>query len=663
MRVHAQGGQQLYFAQTALGSGNGTSCATAYAYDDSTYGINGTQTASWVAGNTVNLCGTITMPAGGGIVVNGNGTSSASITIYWQPNAILQAPYFSNGIYLDGKSYITVNGGTNGILQNTANGSSLAYHVADTGVYFASNGANNITIENLTIANIYVHNPPVPLTSMTATTANCSGACGLSSGALVQIEHTSVPACNVEVTITSANSTSFSFASIDDCGSATGGDAADESIEAPRSQCIAARGSNIRIANNVMHDAGWCLRQLVQNGNTNVSIYNNKIYNIDHGWATGTAGSGTTVGPFSFYSNQVGPFSNWNDSSVLNRYHHDGIHCYTPATPGHLSALNIYNNVFNSGLTEASGFTGEIFIEGANRSAPCSDNTSPINIFNNVFLGMTSIENGYVVVGTGALSMYNNTCIDNNPADVISGAGSCYHLVGATGPGSVNFENNVATSTFNLIGLSTAVSSITIDYNVYANGGTSAFSYTSTWPPSQFSSWQSAIAGDAHSRYSANAGLSSIGVPSARSAIRGAGANLTSLCGTLPDLCFTTSAGNTVAPVARAASGAWDAGAYPAASSSTNSSSGTIGVTGATISYSGIPSGPEPAVAGEFQKTLDYRGFVSNCGAGVPAQFELVSANTAKANSGYRDFLAPWRNAALDISVLAEAKTVCEKLR
>jgi acetyltransferase-like isoleucine patch superfamily enzyme len=598
IRMHPQSGQQLYFAQTAQGSGNGTSCANAYAYNDSTYGVNGTQTASWVAGNTINLCGTITVPAGGGVVVNGSGTSSAPITIYWQPNAILQAPYFSNGIYLDGRTYITINGGTNGILQNTANGSGLANHIEDTGIYFADKGANNITVENLTIANIYVHNPPVMLTSMTGTTAMCSGTCGLSAGAFVQIEKTSSSACNAEVTITSATSISFSYATISDCTSATGGDAADETIHAAQSECIAARGSDITIANNVMHDAGWCVRQFVQIGSANVSIYNNRIYNIDHGWITGTAGSGTTVGPFSFYSNQVGPFSNWNDSSALNHYHHDGIHCYSPGAPGHLSALNIYNNVFNSGTTETSGFTGEIFIEGANHSAPCSDNTSPINIFNNVFLGMTPIQNGYVVVGTGAVSMFNNTCIDNNPADVTSGGGSCYHLVGATGPGTVNFQNNVATSSFNLIGLSTAVSSITIDYNVYANGGKAAFSYTSTWPPSKFSSWRSAIAGDVHSTYIASAGLSSTGVPSAGSAISGAGTNLTSLCAELPPLCYTTSAGNTVTPVARPANGAWDVGAYPAASTATYSISGTAGVTGATISYTGTLSGSVTADSG-----------------------------------------------------------------
>jgi hypothetical protein len=601
VRAHAQGGQQLYFAQTAQGSGDGTSCADAYAYNDSVHGVNGTQTASWIAGNTVNLCGTITVPAGGGIVVNGSGTSSAPITIYWQPDAVLQATYFSNGIHLDGKSYITINGGANGILQNTANGSGLANHVEDTGIYFANNGANNITVENLTIANIYVHNPPIALASMTATTANCSRTCGLSAGALVQIERTSHSACNAEVTIASATSTSFSYARIAGCASADGGDAADESIRAPQSECIAARGSNITIANNVMHDAGWCVRQLAQNGDANVSIYNNRIYNIDHGWITGTAGNGTTVGAFSFYSNQVGPFSNWNDSSVLNHYHHDGVHCYTSsATPGHLSALNIYNNVFNSGTVETSGFTGEIFIEGANRSAPCSDNTSPINIFNNVFLGMTPIQNGYVVVGTGALSMYNNTCIDNNPADVTSGTGSCYHLAGSTGPGTVNFENNVATSTFNLIGLSTAISSLAIDYNVYANAGTSAFSYTSNWSPLQFSSWRSAVAGDAHSTYNATAGMGVTGVPSAGSAISGAGANLTSECGKLPALCYTTSAGNTVTPVPRAADGPWDVGAYPGARNMTSSICGTATGTDSTSSYTRTPSGSEtPAKAAD----------------------------------------------------------------
>jgi hypothetical protein len=617
--VRAQ--RQLYFAQTAQGSGNGTSCANAYAYNDSIHGINGMQTVSWVAGNTINLCSTITMPAGGGIVVNGSGTGTAPITIYWQPNAILQAPYFSNGIYLDGKSNITINGGTNGVLRNTANGSGLANHVTDTGIYFASTGASNVTIENLTIANIYVHNPPVALSSINSTMATCTGTCGLSTGATVYVDSTSLSACNFgvntssPVTVTSFTTNTFSYATQIGCAGATGGEAADVTINQTESECIAFHGSNITIANNVMHDAGWCLRQLTHSGDANISIYNNQIYNIDHGWVTGAI-SGTTVGPFSFYSNQVGPFSNWN-SGAINAYHHDGVHCYSGATPGHLSALNIYNNLFSSGTTETSGFTGEIFIEGANASAPCSDNTSPINIFNNIFIGMTNIQNGYVVVGTGALSMYNNTCIDNNPADVSSGSGSCYHLVASTGPGTVNFENNIATNTDNLIGLSTAVSSKTIDYNVYANGGTLAFSYTSTWSSSQFSSWQSAIAGDSHSTYTACAGLSSTGVPSSGSAVIGTGRNLTSLCGTLPALCYTTSAGNTVTPVARPSSGAWDTGAYKYSSGvTTYSISGTSGVTGATVSYTGPSSGSVIAGSGG---TFMISGLVSGTYALTPS--------------------------------------------
>jgi hypothetical protein len=158
--------------------------------------------------------------------------------------------------------------------------------------------------------------------------------------------------------------------------------------------------------------------------------------------------------------------------------------------------------------------------------------------------------------------LFNNSCVDNNPADATSGGGSCYHLVGSTGPATINCQNNVATNTYNLIEISAAVSSITIDYNVYANAGPAAFSYTKTWPPSFFSVWQSAIKGDTHSTYNSSAALSSTGVPSPNSPIRSAGKNLTPLCATLPALCFTTTAGNTIKPAPRPTTGPWDAGAY-----------------------------------------------------------------------------------------------------
>ena len=74
-----------------------------------------------------------------------------------------------------------------------------------------------------------------------------------------------------------------------------------------------------------MHDTGWCLNNFWQSGDTNVKIYNNEIYGIDHAYAV--AGTGGTASGFYFYNNHVHDFAKW-DSGSANTFHHDGIHAY-----------------------------------------------------------------------------------------------------------------------------------------------------------------------------------------------------------------------------------------------------------------------------------------------------------------------------------------------
>jgi parallel beta-helix repeat protein len=70
--------------------------------------------------------------------------------------------YFGSAIALSGKSYITINGGTNGLIQNTGNGTGLAYANPSGGIG-VTNGSY-ITVENLTVANICQHTSSSDLT-------------------------------------------------------------------------------------------------------------------------------------------------------------------------------------------------------------------------------------------------------------------------------------------------------------------------------------------------------------------------------------------------------------------------------------------------------------------------------------------------------------------
>ncbi len=81
--------------------------------------------------------------------------SGNPIIILFENGAQLNAPYWStNGAILcNGNNYITVDGGTNGIVQATQNGTSLANQQASQGLQF--NNCSNIEVRNLTIKNIY----------------------------------------------------------------------------------------------------------------------------------------------------------------------------------------------------------------------------------------------------------------------------------------------------------------------------------------------------------------------------------------------------------------------------------------------------------------------------------------------------------------------------
>lgn len=157
-----------YFAASSAGSNNGSSCANAYSWTDATNGIN--TSGKWAAGNKLHLCGTITGSSGGsGVQSQGSGTSISPITIKFETGAILQAPHWGgnpftsvSGAIVIQHNFITVDGGTNGIIQNTLNGStgatcpggSCSSKLASVGVY---SSGSSITIKNLQISQMYVH--------------------------------------------------------------------------------------------------------------------------------------------------------------------------------------------------------------------------------------------------------------------------------------------------------------------------------------------------------------------------------------------------------------------------------------------------------------------------------------------------------------------------
>src|SRR5260221_689994 len=152
------GAKDFYVAARQAGSGTGTGCSTAKPYTwfntASSWGTGATQIGP---GTTVHLCGTFVGTAGQRLlIVGGSGTSTSPITIKFETNTVLTAPYWSSAgaIYEDGKSYIVIDGGTNSLIKNTANGTGRGNAQSSRGIFAAN--CNGCVVKNLTIADLYV---------------------------------------------------------------------------------------------------------------------------------------------------------------------------------------------------------------------------------------------------------------------------------------------------------------------------------------------------------------------------------------------------------------------------------------------------------------------------------------------------------------------------
>ncbi|HEX4310730.1 MAG TPA: hypothetical protein VHZ25_11935 [Acidobacteriaceae bacterium] len=449
-------------------------------------------------GDVIYLCGTITGAAGAQMLTpRGNGAEGQPVTIKFDAGAVLEAPYFApspNGdcggaICLYGLSYYTVDGQNTGTIENTANGTTLAFQQPTEAI--EGFRCNHCSVENLTIANMYVH------TSGSDTSANAAA-----------------------------------------------------------QRCISVSGSNWLIRNNVMHDSGWCLYNSFENGDGNVVIAGNTIYNMDHGWMLASSVSGGSSGPFIFHNNTVYGYALWDTAN--DTYHHDGIHCFTSQTkgsPAHITLLSIYNNLFKGPIGQNA--TAHVFIEGGAgaQSTPCADATSGIAVYNNVALGDQADPDGLFGLFSGNFTsahgggVYNNTLISTAG----TGVGVCFSA--NSDVSGMKFENNFVSGCNQLV--ETDGVPFSADHNRYANGGNNAFVCRGKYfEASQFSSWQSCIGDDAHSAYSSSLSLDGNYQPQAGSPLINSGANLTSLCsGSLALLC-SDGAGNP-----RPSNGAWIVGA------------------------------------------------------------------------------------------------------
>lgn len=343
----------VYLAQNATGSANGSSCANAYAYTFFNASGNWGAGASKIGpGATVHLCGTITAPAGSSnfLMFQGGGASGNPITLLFESGAALTATYWSGAvIQLGGNSYVVVDGGTNGIIQATANGTNLA-NQQDNGECVASHPTNatNVIVQNLTCANLYVD------------------------------------------------------ASVSDNG---GEDTYGIDVWGT---------SNLTIQNNTIHDVKWAFRSSYSTGQTysNLTFTGNNINNIDHGFfVTDSSSSGSAVmSGFYIYGNTVGSMTNWDNTADNN--HHDWFHLNANSTSSTFSNFFLYNNL---GYGDVGANANGGFFSYPNKYGTSPINSS--YVFNNVFVNTSATHcwaNGFVSqyqLGTSLVT--NNTFISD----------------------------------------------------------------------------------------------------------------------------------------------------------------------------------------------------------------------------------------------------------
>lgn len=464
--------EDIYVAQTAQGADTGADAADAHSvawFNTSSNWNSPTKVSGEIGpGDTVHLCGTITSP----LTIQASGTAGNVITIFFQSGAKMTAPYWTDSAILSvAKDYITIDGGTNGIIECTANGSTLANHQQTAGIHLE--GGNHVTVQNLLIENMYDHtdyNDEI-LTSP-------AGAKGIW--------------CD-----TYNGNHNFTYLTIQNC-------------------IIHDASAGISIG---YHDAGTDF----------VYISGCDIYNCNFDIQGGENDNNAHGDHWFIHDNHLHDWANWD--SVTNQYHHNGIYIWSVTPGAYLSDIHIYNNTFGPGFTVHNScgmfaganykslyFYNNLLVLGANDSGPMDG-----MIGSGPYSGCTLLCQYHI---------WNNTFVgnaDNATAILCSGGGSC--AVGSL----YDIQNNLIYNLKYGIGCSYMSANMPIDsdHNLYYRnllGGAQyavQFSY-STNGTGHFYTWTAwqGLGYDAHSVYGLDPLLDSTYRPTTGSPAVGAGANL-----------------------------------------------------------------------------------------------------------------------------------------
>ena len=413
--------EDIYISETLQGADTGSNYSNSHSaswFNTSGNWANPKQSGKIGPGDTAHLCGTITTQ----LTTQVSGNSGSPITILFESGAKYSNTTWtaSTAAITINKNYITLDGGTNGIIEATDNGTTSAFGGTKTynrnidGVLI--NASNNVTVKNLTIRTIY---------DRLASSADCM---------------------RVGYNIYSTG-----------------------------------QSSNLTITGNTISDGFYGI-YVVLNDSDNVTVNNNTITNTSTGINIAPGNTSVTGNHINIYGNDVrggtkydGVFdvncqtNGCSASCLTDTWHHqDGMHLFSQGDTGWVNNVNVYNNYLQDFGTHS---TAHIYIE--------KHGMQNVKIYNNVLVntGTNYASNGMIgIKAADGVKIYNNTLVGAGTSNNIG----IYWLSsgGVTSQGG-DIKNNIISSVRTFIGWDSGTT-FTSNYNNFYNGNSSPFYDSST---------------------------------------------------------------------------------------------------------------------------------------------------------------------------------------
>ncbi len=371
--------KSIYVGQSSAGSDDGTSVGNRHAITwANTSGNWGVGSGKVNNGDTIILSGTFTTA----LVLQGSGASGNRITVLFDAGANFTTGCWpsTGAIELNGQSHITIDGGTNGLITNTSNGTGLATQTGSKGIVGV---ADNITIQNVTISRMYYKTIGVIDETREGYPINVLG------GGNILIQNNTVSDGDGGIVYSANNATQSNVRIVNNtlfnCNHTM-------VIGVGNSNCAL---SDIRIYGNSMDhwdvwdapgDTGIHLDGIIVLNNTNDVSSNITDFHIYNNFFGGYIGTRTTAGIFIDVANP--------GQQMFDLYIHDNLFLVNGSTyswgNGFIAAAGANVWVFNNTCYSTTGNGGGIFAYG-----------SDINIFNNILLTTTGIGMGGDTTDTG----------------------------------------------------------------------------------------------------------------------------------------------------------------------------------------------------------------------------------------------------------------------